>query len=51
MNVSYATCKSVIRDASREQLERTCELMHELIKNATRGLRMPGNEEQLAAIK
>ena len=51
MNVSYATCKSVIRDASQEQLERTCEFMHKCIQNSTRGLHMPGNEEQLTAIK
>ena len=35
MNVSYATCKTVIRDASREQLKRTCELMHNCIKMST----------------
>ena len=51
MNVSYATCKSVIRDASREQLEKTCELMHNCIKNSTGRLRMPDHEEQLAAIQ
>ena len=51
MNVSYATCKSVIRDASREQLEKTCELMHKCIKNSTRGLHMPDGEEQLLAIQ
>ena len=38
MNVSYATCKSVIRDASQEQLEKTCELMHKCIQNSTRAL-------------
>ena len=41
MNVSYATCKSEIRDASREQLETTVELLHKCILNSTRGLRMP----------
>ena len=51
MNVTYATCKSVIKNASREQLERTCKLMHDLIKNSTNGLRMPYNEEMLVSIQ
>ena len=45
MNVTYAACKSTIRNASREHLERTTQLMHSIIHSSTNFMRLPDGEE------
>ena len=50
LNFSYATCNSTIKNASIEQQEKACELMHRIIESSLKGMKMENGDEQRAQI-
>ena len=48
LNFSYASCNSTIKNASIEQQEKACELMHRIIESSLKGMKMENGEEQRA---
>ena len=40
LNFSYASCNSTIKNASLEQQEKACELMHRIIEKSLNGMNM-----------
>ena len=51
MNMSYAASKSVIRNATQAQLEKSCQLMHQIIESSLIGMDMPGGEQERADVE
>ena len=50
LNFSYASCNSTIKNATLEQQEKACELMHRIIESSLKGMKMENGEEQRAQI-
>ena len=48
MHISYAACKSFIRNASLEQQEKACLFMKRIVKNSLNGITMKDGEAQRA---
>ena len=48
MNISYATAKSFIKNATIEQQEKACVLMNRIIKASLNGMNMQNGENQRA---
>ena len=51
MNISYAAAKSTIKNATIQQQEKASQLMFKIIQSSLKGMKMPGGEEELAAIQ
>ena len=51
MSMSYASSKSVIKDATPAQLERAVDLMHRIIQSSLIGMDMPGGDVERNAIQ
>ena len=51
MSMSYASSKSVIKDATPAQLERAVDLMHRIIQSSLLGMDMPGGDKERADIQ
>ena len=48
LNFSYASCNSNIKNATIEQQEKACELMHRIIESSLKGMKMENGDEQRA---
>ena len=51
INVSYAACKSTIKNPSVEQQEKVYEFLLRILQTSLRGMKMPGGEQELAQIQ
>ena len=51
MNMSYAACLSVIKNATPATTERACQLMQRIIQSSLIGMDMPGGEKERADIQ
>ena len=45
MNVSYATCKSTITNATRQSQEQAIKLVSQILSTSLQGLNLPGGKE------
>ena len=46
MTVSYAACKSVIKNATKQSQEKACQMLHRIIETSLKDLIVPGQEQE-----
>ena len=51
INVSYATCRATIRHASTETVEKTKQMLNQIVSASLGFMTLPGGEEELAKVK